>query len=98
MSFRIASASFHVLIVVMDDRLLEAHSIRPDACLSHRVMTVVGRSAVFQRIGAPGNQFDGFLVIVDVVQISDFALGETLGFLKSQLQQFVFPQISGALL
>jgi hypothetical protein len=58
--------------------------------LGNRIMAVVGRRAVLQRIRTPGHQLDGFLVVVDVVQISDLALREALGFLKPQLQKFAF--------
>ena len=53
--------------------------------------------ALLQRIRRPDEEFQNFLVVVDQMQVTDFAAGQPNGFFYSHLKEFAFSQLGGLL-
>ena len=74
-------------VVVVDLRRAQSSAVRPDPRLADRVVTVVGGRAVAGGTGGPRAQFDRVLITVDVVDITDLAVGELDGEVDSAVEQ-----------
>lgn len=61
-------------------------------------MVVVGGGALAVGAAGPGDQFDGFLVSIDEVQISDGAAGQCAEYVEAVGQKGLFLHVLAALM
>ena len=92
-SLRITLALRQRLVVVVCDRAPQAHRIGPYARRRDRVVVVVGGRTVLERTLRPGAEREGFLVVIDEVDVADFAFRKTHRLLDAELQNLVLVKL-----